>query len=1573
MVIVLLQNAFMFMADERNKLFDDLTLKHASIGRLLTQCEGMLFNSATGKHPKMASMYQYWEKRIFDTIYEMTLRNLNQYLNFLQSAVEPVFSVDLILSGTDVVGNPQPTEFYRLATQDVRDAVKVTRVFIRWQRSTCIFTPAVKTPDHVSLFHFNFFQDISKSQVILSVVQQIDRVYANAAESLKRYQDKFRRYKYLFNTNKVMPISNTALDYCQFSLSVLGQFFAFLTQPCCSPTIRGDSPIEQTSQVEKWMSPGRTIIQIHEKILEFTTKLDEVLENTGDVPMGFYVLRMESLQHSIRCQSVKWVSAHGEHLRDRAHNLLKGLQEMLLHLTAQLRSRPKQLDQLKAVLQTIKYVQDSTLEVEEKLIDIDECHRLLRLHGLSVTAAELEEAGSVSQGWLHLVQLASSTTRHLMPTKQNFVVRIQREVAQFTQKIAAFAERFATCGPGSVGEDLDKGLDLLKQYQEEIQQLEGERHELLSAEKLLDLPISTYAQLTRIFHEMDSLERLYRIYGDQKEERAIWSSTLWNQADFKVLSEGIEGYLRALRRLPKEVRSTPVGCTLGNHMRAFRDSLPLFANLKHEALRPRHWAMLMERTGHKFAGSPENFTLGNIFSMELHRYEATINEVLGIAMKEFSLEKGVVEIEELWQSLLLNVKDYMKGEQNRGLLLSGVDEIMQLLDDNALSLQSMNASRFVRPFLDRVQSLDKSLSLISEVLETWMMVQRKWMYMEGIFVGGDIRTQLPEEAQRFDGYDKKFRQACINNCWALKAFSKPTVAFPRIVVFLIMHETAKEPGVRNCCLRPDRLTDLKYIASGLEACQKSLSHYLQAKRNVFPRFFFISDDELLGVLGSGRHDCAQQHMIKMFDNISHLNFVQGDKNKMYATTMCSTEGEELQFSENVLADGRVENWLTEVEDAMKNSNRRVTKEAVANYRHNKSRILSASINLLLLQLEQFHATDPLNNTLFLLTPSPCRVDWMLDYQGMIIQAASQIWSTWEVEDVFKQMSSGGKLAMKHYGQQLHQQLNEVVARVRGELTKNDRTKLTTMLIIDVHLRDIVDGFIRDSIMEATDFEWESQLRFYWVHSLDDLKVYQCNGLFDYGYEYMGLSGRLVITPLTDRIYLTLTQALSMYMGGAPAGPAGTGKTETVKDLAKALGLFCLVTNCGESMDYRTVGKIFSGLCQCGAWGCFDEFNRIEVSVLSVISTQLKIIQTALMQKASVFRFEDEDIKLKRQVGIFITMNPGYAGRTELPESVKTLFRQVVVVVPDMQLICEIMLFSQGFSSAKILAKKMTTLYKLAEEQLSKQYHYDFGLRALKSVLIMAGNLRRSEPDLSEENLLMRSMRDMNLPKLVYDDVQLFLDLIQDLFPGVQCPRVGYPEFNQAVKEYLRRENYVILPHQVDKVVQLYETMHTRHTTMVVGPTSGGKTVIIQSLCRAQEALGTPTKLFTMNPKDRSVEELYGVLDPNTRDWTDGLLSKIFRDINTITDRKEQMYILFDGDVDALWVENMNSVMDDNRLLTLANGERLRLQAHCALLFEVGDLQYASPATISRCGMVYVEPRDLGYEPFWKRWLARRTD
>nr|CAD7428946.1 unnamed protein product [Timema monikensis] len=492
---------------------------------------------------------------------------------------------------------------------------------------------------------------------------------------------------------------------------------------------------------------------------------------------------------------------------------------------------------------------------------------------------------------------------------------------------------------------------------------------------------------------------------------------------------------------------------------------------------------------------------------------------------------------------------------------------------------------FVGPFLPIVQKWEKGLSLIGEVLDEWLAVQRKWLYLEGIFVYGDIRSQLPEEARKFDDIDKAFRK--------------------------IMMETAKKPNVKVCCHLPGRLADLQGLGYGLERCQKSLNDYLDSKRNAFPRFFFISDDELLSILGSSEASCVQEHMVKMFDNICSLKLGFNSLNRTIASAMNSCEMEVMEFRQDVFAEGRVEDWMNLMLQEMRRTNRYITKKAIFNYgKVRRPRCTYYSLGI-----------TSLKSKPDVLIGVP-RTDWMLDFQGMIVLAANQVWWTAEVENVFVKITKGYKRAMKEYLDQMNRQLDELVVRVRSHLSKNERKKFTTVLTIDVHARDIIEVFVRDSILDAQEFEWEIQLKFYWIKAVDNLVVKQCTGSFEYGYEYMGLNGRLVITPLTDRIYLTITQALSMHLGGAPAGPAGTGKTETTKDLAKALGLLCMVTNCGEGMDFRAVGKIFSGLCQCGAWGCFDEFNRIDISVLSVISTQLQTIRNALMTNMSRFMISE---------------------------------------------------------------------------------------------------------------------------------------------------------------------------------------------------------------------------------------------------------------------------------------------------------------------------------------------------------------
>lgn len=215
--------------------------------------------------------------------------------------------------------------------------------------------------------------------------------------------------------------------------------------------------------------------------------------------------------------------------------------------------------------------------------------------------------------------------------------------------------------------------------------------------------------------------------------------------------------------------------------------------------------------------------------------------------------------------------------------------------------------------------------------------------------------------------------------------------------------------------------------------------------------------------------------------------------------------------------------------------------------------------------------------------------------------------------------------------------------------------------------------------------------------LKQLTIQMANSKFHYGFEYLGVQDKLVQTPLTDRCYLTMTQALEARLGGSPFGPAGTGKTESVKALGHQLGRFVVVFNCDETFDFQAMGRIFVGLCQVGAWGCFDEFNRLEERMLSAVSQQIQTIQEALkehqLQQAAVtgegakhaktsdsilIELVGKQVTVNPHMAIFITMNPGYAGRSNLPDNLKKLFRSLAMTQPDNVLIAQVMLYSQGF-------------------------------------------------------------------------------------------------------------------------------------------------------------------------------------------------------------------------------------------------------------------------------------------------------
>jgi dynein heavy chain len=302
-----------------------------------------------------------------------------------------------------------------------------------------------------------------------------------------------------------------------------------------------------------------------------------------------------------------------------------------------------------------------------------------------------------------------------------------------------------------------------------------------------------------------------------------------------------------------------------------------------------------------------------------------------------------------------------------------------------------------------------------------------------------------------------------------------------------------------------------------------------------------------------------------------------------------------------------------------------------------------------------------------------------------------------------------------------------------------------------------------------------------------------------------------------------------------------------------------------------------------------------------------------------------------------------------------------MMVPDRRVIIMVKLASVGYSTFVPLAKKFNVLYKLCEEQLSKQRHYDFGLRNILSVLRTAGNSKRQEPPGSDEEMIMaRTLRDMNLSKFVAQDIPLFLSLLRDIFPAqTDIKKKTYKEIEGAIRKLMREQNLFDRPQWFIKIIQLYETSLVRHGFMVVGTVGCGKTTIMNILTDALSECGQPHKQARMNPKSFTGQQMYGVMNTVTGEWVPGVYSQIWKQCND-KKKKHTSWIVCDGPVDAIWIENLNTVLDDNRILTLANAERIPMTDNCKMTFEVENLNNASPATVSRCGIIYVSTTDLSW-------------
>lgn len=1139
------------------------------------------------------------------------------------------------------------------------------------------------------------------------------------------------------------------------------------------------------------------------------------------------------------------------------------------------------------------------------------------------------ELGVTQTRWDHLKEAMVSHTKTMDAAVAKMRVSLDGLIQRFLKDVQRFADNWkrqkALLMKGFVEKQtatIKKLLPALKDQLNDLEDLKVQATEMESKCEYFNQPKPAFSVLASTISDVEETSGMWSLYDSFQERLETLRNEDW--LTFRAHTYQFVDFCQEWRsKLTKHAKksgggdsATEGGATnpiiqyLLTILKEWADVEPLLKFIRGEGWMTEHWNEMF-----RLMDIPKGTTSTSLtFGMILDHYEQLLEKQSELKLLH-ARAQGEIQLREALQDLRTWALEATfaltaPSETTSKLrLITDWKEILTQLSDNQALVNSLKDSPFFVHFADEASGWETKLVSLQQSLTLLNNIQRRWAYLEPIFARG----ALPHEQARFKRVDKEFVG--------------------------ILREVEADPRVMSLAAQTDVNDKLKGILEQIERCQKSLMEYLEAKRNKLPRFYFISDEDLLEMLAHSQSPAViQAHLKKLFMGIHSVEF---NEDETAITHMISADLEKVQLKQPVpITSNDVEDWLLALDDRMRTTLQELLVRCVAQ-------------------------------------PDPTSFDSVRQYPSQILQVAQGVQFSMKVEEA---IASGN---LRSVVKLMQSRLNQLTS-MTPELDDVNLLKVKALILDTIHNTEVVELLLDEQVRHVNEWWWQKQLRYRMSPDTKKCTVHMVDTSFDYTYEYQGNAAKLVHTPLTDKCYLVLTKGMDLGYGGNPYGPAGTGKTESVKALGSAMGRQVLVFNCDEGIDFKAMGRIFVGIVKCGAWGCFDEFNRLKIDQLSAISQMIQVIQQALKNREPNTILLSKEIDVNPNAGIFVTLNPagkGYGGRTRLPDNLKQLFREVAMSVPDNELITATMLLSEGFTHARALAKDVVELYKLCGQLMSRQQHYDWGLRPLKAVLRLGGTLvqrwrkehggQKTPTEEEESEIMIQSLNINTLSKLTYEDARVFSGLLRDVFPGVESREVTYGELEAAVQAAVTALGLQLIPSQQKKVLQLYEALNQRTGVVLVGPSGSGKSTLLYILRKALQIMKVEVPLHVMNPKAMPRRRLLGFMDPDTREWHDGVLTAAARDV-VKEPKTSRPWIMCDGDIDPEWIESLNSVLDDNKLLTMPNGVRIQFGANVNFIFETHSLEYASPATVSRMGVLFFSEKDVQLEAVVESAMAKQA-
>jgi dynein heavy chain, axonemal len=634
--------------------------------------------------------------------------------------------------------------------------------------------------------------------------------------------------------------------------------------------------------------------------------------------------------------------------------------------------------------------------------------------------------------------------------KVRMMDRLELQKGQFEQLMETLLADVKAATLVSDYEDKEKVAEKINNLADRIEDAKRTGDDFNMREKVFGFAPTDYSILGTFSEKLAPFYKLWNMISDFSHSKVDWLTGDFKALDGSQVEGDVTEWWKSSYKLAKSLEEEfpgAAGCAnmLRTETTEFRKNLPVIQALASKALKKRHWDELGELLG-QFVNPDEELTLQVLLDLDAVSKIEGIMEITSAAEKQYNLERNLNAMKAEWEAMEFEVKPY---KETGTFIVGGIDDIMTLLDDHIVKTQTMRGSPYIKPIEKEAKEWEYRLKYAQSLLDAWITCQRTWMYLEPIFGSDDIMRQLPQEGRRFQSVDQLWKKT--------------------------LGETSVDPNFMSQA-SPDKRLEEKFKKANekLDEITKGLNDYLETKRLYFPRFFFLSNDELLEILSQTKEPRAvQPHLGKCFEGINRVHFEADAK----ISKIISAEGEVIDLDrcidpETSANKGNVEKWLLDLESIQWDSVRTKTVGSLEEY------------------------------------PKLDRKKWILNWPAQVVIGVSCVYWTSEVTTALQ----SGAAALKEASVKLDNQLKDIVVLVRGKLSGLQRKTLGALTTIDVHNRDVVSKMVELGTHDPMDFEWMSQLRYYWEDAWKDgqatkkgnktLVARIVNARCLYGYEYL---------------------------------------------------------------------------------------------------------------------------------------------------------------------------------------------------------------------------------------------------------------------------------------------------------------------------------------------------------------------------------------------------------------------------------------------------------------------------------------